>query len=96
MPDANVTRNEISLTEAEASALRRSAYLADSLPEVNRELDGMTRSTMTKAFKAIRAGTLTPQEAMSYWMELFSYDRLSARLNEQAAVARTVTETHRR
>lgn len=95
MQDANVTHAEITLTEDEDRSVRRAAFLQDALPEVDYEIEGMVKTTKSKAFKAIREGSLTPEQALSYWMELFSYDRLQNRLKQKANAAQS-TETNRR
>lgn len=96
MPDENVTHVEITLTEATDRDLRRAAMLEDALPEVGQEIDGMMRTTMAHVYKLIRDGGLTPDKAMSYWMEMYGYDRLRKRLTDKAAAAKAVTETNRR
>lgn len=94
MQDENVTHVEITLTEDEDRSVRRAAFLQDALPEVDYEIEGMVKTTKAKAFKAIREGSLTPEQALSYWMELFSYDRLQSRLKTRATAAQS--ETNRR
>lgn len=79
-------------TPQEVLDMRAKALLASSMPELGREFEGMRRSTMTKVFQLIRQGQLTPDQAMSYWMEMYSYDRLESRLRSQAAGAAAVTE----
>ena len=96
MQDENVSHVEITLTEARDYELRRAAMLSDAMPEVGEVIDAMLRTTMATAYKLIRAGTLTPEQALSYWMEMFSYDRLRKRLTDKAAAAKAVTETNRR
>lgn len=96
MQDENISHVEITLTEAQDHEARRAALLGESLPEVAVEIDAMMRSTMLGVYKLIRAGSLTPDQALSYWMEMFSYDRLRKRLTDKAASAKAVTETNRR
>ncbi len=96
MPDENISHVEITLTEAQDFEARRAALLGESLPEVAVEIDTMMRTTMGHVYKLIRDGGLTPDKAMSYWMEMFSYDRLRKRLTDKAASAKAVTETNRR
>lgn len=79
------------MTDQQLADLRQAAKLASSLPEINQEIDGMTRTTMQQAFGEIRMSTLTPEKAMSYLMELYSYHRLNKRFETKAALAATVT-----
>lgn len=96
MQDENVTHVEITLTEAQDHEARRAALLNESLPEVAVEIDAMMRTTMLGVYKRIRDGALTPDQALSYWMEMFSYDRLRKRLTDKASSAKAATETNRR
>lgn len=79
-------------TDAQIEEMRRAAKLASSMPEIEHEINGMQNTTMTQAFAAIRDGTLTPDKAMSYWMELYSYHRLTKRFETKAALAASVTK----
>ena len=79
----------------ELEDLRVGAKLASSLPEITAEIEGMRSTVMVKAFNKISNGVLTPDEALSYWMELYSYSRLQKRFETKAAIADRVTETRR-
>jgi hypothetical protein len=78
-------------TDKELADMRSAAKLASSFPEIEHEIDGMSRSTMLSVFADIRNGTLTPDKAMSYWMEMYSYSRLIKRFETKAALATKVT-----
>lgn len=77
-------------TPAQIEALREAAGLASVMPTIETSIDGMERSVRTLVFQAIAKGELTPEKAMSYWVEMYSYHRLRTRLNTTAAQASTV------
>lgn len=81
------------LTAKQHAELREAAKLASSMPEISHEIDGMSKTTMQSVFADIRNGTLTPDKAMSYWMEMYSYSRLMKRFETKAALAAPITTT---
>lgn len=76
----------------EVERLRKAANVAHVLPDILPEIDSMTKTTMTKVFTKLSKGELTPSEAMSYWYEMYSYHRLSLRLNATAKEAEQLTD----
>lgn len=83
------------LSDAEIHKLRAAAKLASSMPEIADEVDKMIKSTQNKVFMKINKGELTPDQALSYWMEVFSYVRLLQRFETNVAVADQITNTRR-
>lgn len=81
------------MNEKEIHDLRVGAKLASGLPEISEEIASMIATTKNNVYAKIRSGTLTPQEALTAWMEMFSYDRLLKRFETKAALAGQVTET---
>lgn len=78
-----------------AEKIRDAAFLQSIMPTVTEEIDQMTKTVMFGVFQKISKGILTPQEAMSYWMEVYSYHRLNKRLDSRASFANTAIETRR-
>lgn len=76
-------------TPAQVQALREAAGLASVMPTIEGQIEAMERSTRHTVFQLIGKGELTPEKAMSYWTEMYSYHRLRTRLNTQAATAST-------
>lgn len=72
-------------TMEEVAAMRVAADLAPVLPVIEDQIKRMADTTISDAMKAIREGSLTPERAVSLWMEMHSYQRLSKRLIEKAA-----------
>lgn len=83
------------LSDAEIHQLRVGAKLASSMPEIADEVDKMIKSTQNKVFMKINKGELTPDQALSYWMEVYSYVRLLQRFETNVAVADQITNTRR-
>jgi hypothetical protein len=84
------------LTEKQTHDLRVGAKLASSLPEIEEAITRMQEQTMGRVFGHIRGATLTPEMALSYWMEMHSYTRLLKGFQTSAALADGVIETTRR
>lgn len=83
------------MTPEQIEQFRIAADLQSVLPSITTEIDAMAKSVMNRVYMAISKGELTPEEAMSYWMEMYSYHRLAGRLNTRADMANQVTETRR-
>jgi hypothetical protein len=79
-------------TPAQLAELRQAAKLSSSLPEINVEIDKMIKTLTTSVYQAIRKGELTPTEALAYWMEMYSYERLRTRLEKAALPAQQITK----
>jgi len=79
-------------TPAQVESLREAAYLSTVMPSIDAEIDGMEKTVHVAVYEHIRKGTLTPEAAMNYWMELYSYHRLRHRLTDKAATANTIIE----
>lgn len=94
LKETKLTKQE--LTPEDVEQLRLSAELQSVLPTITGEIDAMSKSVMNRVYIAISKGELTPEEAMSYWMEMYSYHRLTGRLNGRAKLADQVTTTTRR
>ena len=84
------------LSPDELARLRVAADLDSVMPTLNDEIAQMRNSTEVKVYRAIAEGELTPEEALSYWMEMYAYRRLETRIKEKASQASQVTETIRR
>lgn len=74
---------------------QKAVVMQEAKPYLEEELDKMIKSCQTEVYNRIRKHTLTPEDALSYWMEMYSYARLNTRINDAAAPAADVTETRR-
>lgn len=73
-------------TMEEAAAIAVAYDLAPVMPVIEDQIKRMADTTISDAMKAIREGTLTPERAVSLWMEMHSYQRLSKRLIEKSTI----------
>lgn len=76
-----------SLSENDLAEMRRGLKLAHSMPEVDNEIDDMIHFCIGQICHKAGRGVLTEQEALSYCMELYSYQRLKQRLQKKVAAA---------
>lgn len=75
------------INESNLAAVRQSAKLSSSMPEIEYEITAMEATAQNKVFQALRSGKLTPDMAMNFVMELYSYSRLRLRLKEKASIS---------
>lgn len=75
------------MTPAQLMELRKAQSIAQVLPDLDDTIKHLQQVTIRRATEEVRAGTLTPERAMSYWMEMHSYQRLNANLASIAAQA---------
>lgn len=68
------------------TSLREQAEVVQSVkPELGEMIAKMEATTKNKVFSLIANNILTPEIALSAWMEMYSYKRLSSRIDEMAA-----------
>ena len=72
--------------------LRKAANIASAMDDIMPEIDKMMETTMSQVFMKIGKAELTPEDALSYWYEMYSYHRLANRLRSQAKMAEQVTD----
>lgn len=72
-------------TPAEIEAIRQGSAIKSVRGELDYMVSGLEKSTKAKVYEAIRAGQLTPEQAVTYWMEMYAYSRLGTRINEMSA-----------
>ena len=74
---------------------REAAKIAAGMPEIEAEIARMQNHTLATVYRLIRSGSLTPDAALSYWMEMHSYDKLLRGFEKKVSVAEQITETRR-
>lgn len=74
---------------------QKAVALQEAQPYFLEEIDKMINTCQLAVYTKIRKGELTPEDAMAYWMEMYSYARLNTRIKEAVAPANDVTETRR-
>lgn len=75
---------------SELEKMREGSYIAEVLPYINDEIEGMIKVTRTRIFASITDGTYTIEKGDSAWRELYAYYRLIKRLETKIRVGRHV------
>lgn len=74
-------------SETELIDMRRGLKLAHSMAEIDDEIEDMVSFCIGQICHKAGRGALTPDEALSYCMELYSYQRLRQRLQKKVDAA---------
>lgn len=75
-------------TPAEIMAKQKAARLSTVSDLLDEQIDSMDRSVRVSVFGEIDKGTLTPDKAMAYWMQMHANHRLRGKLK----IATTITQ----
>lgn len=76
----------------ELADLREASTVNTMLPAIEAAVGKMSDTVKHRAFAAIQKAELTPEMAVSYWMELYSNERLLKNLRTKAALANNSIE----
>lgn len=77
-------------TPDEMRQITDGAAYAALLPKLSQDVEGMKKSLQMKVFGLIRAGALTPEAALAYWIELKSLNDLVARFSTRVTIGTEV------
>lgn len=77
----------------ELSAIRFGAELSNFKPYLDTEVASLQKAVVSSVLSAVNAGTLTPEMAMSKWMEFISYTKLNQKLSQRIQVGVSVGST---
>lgn len=75
-------------------AIKAGAEIMEAMPYVQTEIEGMIKTVQTRAYTAIRKGTMTPDVAIDLWMEANAYDQLLKKLTTRVTVAHSMADKH--
>lgn len=78
------------LTPTALSKIRQGAALSGILPYVEAELNSMEEALRNRIFNHIQDGTLSPDAAVSGWMEWYGYQRLRRRFRQTVNIGTAV------
>lgn len=73
-------------TPEEMRQITDGAAYAALLPKLQQDVEGMKQALQTKVFRQIREGTLTPDAALAYWIELKSLADLVSRFSTRVTI----------
>lgn len=79
-------------TPMELAAAQTAARLQGVMPYLNDEIERMVRQIEMRACNAIRDAKLSPEMAVSLWMELHAARSLANRLGTKAIISAQSTE----
>ena len=67
------------------SAIRDGAFIAGVMPNLDAEVAAMDRALETRTLSALERGELTPEAALSAWIEKSAYRKLLNRFRQKIA-----------
>lgn len=77
-------------TAEDIGAIRQGAELNAVKPYLDNEIAGMQRAVVSSVLNAVNKGELTPEMAMSKWMEYIAYYKMSQKVEQRIAVGASV------
>lgn len=82
------------MNENDLSAIRIGAELQSLKPYMDNEITGMQKAVVSFVLAAVNSGTLTPEVALTKWVEYISYSKLQQKLEQRIRVGQSVGATH--
>lgn len=67
----------------ELSIIRHGAELQNMKPYMDNEISSMQKAVVSFILAAVNNGTLTPEIAMSKWVEYVSYQKLGQKIDQR-------------
>lgn len=67
----------------ELAVMRTGAELQNLQPYMNSEIIGMQKAIVSFVLSAVNNGTLTPEIAMSKWVEYIAYQKLNQKISQR-------------
>lgn len=78
------------MNENDLSAIRIGAELQNMKPYMDSEIAGMQKAVVSFILAAVNNGTLTPDIALSKWVEYISYQKLGMKLEQRIRIGQSV------
>lgn len=75
------------------AAVRMGAEIQSIKPYMDNEIAGMQKAVVSFILAAVNNGTLTPDIALSKWVEYISYQKLGMKLDQRIRVGQSVGAT---
>lgn len=69
--------------------VRDGAIIANFLPYIEKELETIETGIRSKAYIMLGDGSMTPEAAMYFWMELYTVHRLRKRFQQHVKVGQS-------
>lgn len=74
--------------------IRTGAELSQMAPYVNSEVAGLQKAVVSTVLHAVNEGTLTPEMALSKWMEYIAYVKLNQKFSQRVAVGNSLANNY--
>lgn len=72
------------------SAIREGAEIQSLKPYMDNEIEGMQKSIVSFILQRVNDGSLTPDIALSKWIEFISYSKLQQKLSQKIRIGQSV------
>lgn len=81
------------MTEEALSAIRTGAEIQSFKPYMDNEISGMQKSVVSFVLAAVNSGTLTPEVALTKWVEYVSYLKLQQKLEQRIRIGQSAGQS---
>lgn len=78
------------MKEEDLGAIRLGAELQNMKPIIGAELSMMQKAIINSVLSAVNSGQLTPEMALSKWMEYIAYQKIIQRIDQRIEVGKSV------
>jgi hypothetical protein len=72
------------------SAIREGAKIQSMKPYMDNEISGLQKAVISFVLAAVNNGTLTPEMALSKWVEYVSYVKLQQKLEQRIRIGQDI------
>ncbi len=72
------------------NAIRQGAELQNLKPYMDTEINGMQKAVVSFVLSAVNKGELTPDMALSKWVEYIAYFKLSQKIDQRIRVGQSI------
>jgi len=72
------------------NAIRQGAELQNLKPYMDTEIGGMQKAVVSFVLSAVNKGELTPDMALSKWVEYIAYFKLSQKIDQRIRVGQSI------
>ncbi len=72
------------------NAIRQGAELQNLKPYMDTEIGGMQKAVVSFVLNAVNKGELTPDMALSKWVEYIAYFKLSQKIDQRIRVGQSI------
>jgi hypothetical protein len=76
------------------AAIRQGAELQSMKPYFDAEIANLQRAVVSSVLSAVNRGELTPEMALSKWMEYIAYAKLDQKLGQKIRVGQSIGQNN--